>query len=138
MKKLMFFLLLVASQTVFGQNKGTTEEEYNYLTKGYKIQVESGLDMKKGYTLTDLLTSEASSLFDKSSMIFKGLYRDGQKTPCAVLCIVDKKYICIPHYESSDDIWKSYFSSTLLLSDFNKTALLKGLGRTVAFFSQNN
>lgn len=27
----------------------TTEEEYNYMTKGYRIQVESGLDMKKGY-----------------------------------------------------------------------------------------
>ncbi len=29
----------------------TTLEEYNYLTKGYSIQVESGLDMKKGYTI---------------------------------------------------------------------------------------
>jgi hypothetical protein len=29
----------------------TTLEEYNYLTKGYKIQVESGLDMKKGYLI---------------------------------------------------------------------------------------
>ncbi len=31
----------------------TTEEEYNYMTKGYKVQVESGLDMKKGYVMED-------------------------------------------------------------------------------------
>lgn len=39
------------SVTLFGQ---TTEEEYNYLTKGYKVQIESGLDMKKGYEFKDL------------------------------------------------------------------------------------
>jgi hypothetical protein len=32
----------------------TTIEEYNYLTKGYKIQIESGLDMKKGYHFEDI------------------------------------------------------------------------------------
>ena len=29
----------------------TTEEEYNYITKGYQIQLSSGLDMKKGYAV---------------------------------------------------------------------------------------
>jgi hypothetical protein len=28
---------------------GTTIEEYNYLTKGYSIQIEQGLGMKTGY-----------------------------------------------------------------------------------------
>lgn len=32
----------------------TTMEEYNYMTKGYKIQIESGLDMKKGYFFKDI------------------------------------------------------------------------------------
>jgi len=32
----------------------TTVEEYNYMTKGYKIQIESGLDMKKGYFFNDI------------------------------------------------------------------------------------
>jgi hypothetical protein len=125
-------------QSVYGQDKGTTIEEYNYLTKGYKIQVESGLDMKKGYVLTDLVSSEATNTFNKSSMTFKGLYREGQQTPCAVLCIIDKAYICIPHFESSDDLWKLYFSATLSLTDFQKLAILKGLGRSVAFFAKNN
>jgi hypothetical protein len=29
----------------------TTEEEYNYITKGYQIQLLSGLDIKKGYAV---------------------------------------------------------------------------------------
>ena len=32
----------------------TTLEEYNYISKGYKIQLESGLDMKRGYLLEDI------------------------------------------------------------------------------------
>ena len=32
----------------------TTMEEYNYMTKGYKIQTESGLDMKKGYYFEEM------------------------------------------------------------------------------------
>lgn len=32
----------------------TTQEEYNYITKGYKIQLDSGLDMKKDRTLPTL------------------------------------------------------------------------------------
>ncbi len=45
-------IILVLCENSFSQS--TTQEEYNYITKGYKIQVESGLDMKKGYILTEL------------------------------------------------------------------------------------
>jgi len=31
----------------------TTEIEYNYMTKGYRVQIESGLDMKSGYRFED-------------------------------------------------------------------------------------
>jgi len=138
MKKLVF-LLLVICQTAYGQSsKGTTLEEFNYLRKGYQIQVESGLDMKKGYTLVDLMKSEVSNRFNSSSMVFKGLYRDGQQTPCAILCIMGRYYVCIPHYESSDEIWKEYFDSVKNLPDIDRIGLLKGLARTTAFFAQNN
>lgn len=40
-----FFGLVVFFTNLYFQ---TTQEEYNYITKGYKIQLESGLDMKKG------------------------------------------------------------------------------------------
>lgn len=53
--KILYFILFI-SYNLFGQEKAseliyTTTEEYNYLTKGLKIQVDSGLDMKKGYVL---------------------------------------------------------------------------------------
>ena len=57
MKKILFALFMFNSLFIFGQPSNpapTTEEEYNYLTKGYKVQTESGLDMKKGYTFVDL------------------------------------------------------------------------------------
>ena len=55
MKKINFFLFaLIASATICNAqivNGITTEEEYNYMTKGYQMQESSGLDMKKGYAL---------------------------------------------------------------------------------------
>jgi len=52
----LFYALITSGQdTLTAAQKGpTTLEEYNYLTKGYHIQVESGLDMKKGYRLDSL------------------------------------------------------------------------------------
>ncbi len=58
MKKILLFVISFAFASTFGQN--TTLEELNYMNKGLKIQMESGLDMKKGYTLTDDLKSQFS------------------------------------------------------------------------------
>ena len=61
MKYLFLLLLFMTSSALFAQldstlvrSAPTTMEEYNYMTKGYKIQVESGLDMKKGYYFEDM------------------------------------------------------------------------------------
>ncbi len=48
------FLLFASFALIWLQGKsqsGTTMEEYNYVTKGLKIQLESGLDMKNGYAI---------------------------------------------------------------------------------------
>jgi hypothetical protein len=91
---------------VFSQSKtGTTEEEYNYVTKGYKVQIESGLDMKKGYTLKDLGEWNLKYSDVSRGFAFKGLYRENDSIPCAVMAIYQKKrsgkpaiseYYCIP------------------------------------------
>ena len=61
MKQLYLLLILMTSSSLVAQldstlarSVPTTMEEYNYMTKGYKIQVESGLDMKKGYFIEDM------------------------------------------------------------------------------------
>ncbi len=109
------FATLLCISTSFGQ--GTTLEEYNYITKGYKIQTESGLDMKKGYTLTDLGTWGLSYAEDvQRKTEFKALTRDGENLPCAIMMIYKKTptgstfYFCIPNESASADIWKLTWS----------------------------
>lgn len=132
----------------------TTLEEYNYLTKGYKIQIESGLDMKKGYRLEDLMESSVSGtqtdilgLSTRNTMrkmSFKGLYRDGENTPCAVLVIYYRQdtgfsdYLCIPHFDSSLDIWNLYFKQIQNYERDAAQALAWGLARVGAYFARNN
>lgn len=117
MKKL-FYLLLFISISVFSQNRNTTIEEYNYITKGYKIQVESGLDMKSGYTLKNV-KQNFSSTFKIAGIpvtrktTFKVLYKDGEKTPCAVMMICERKdtsykeYFCLP--STNSDLWETFY-----------------------------
>jgi hypothetical protein len=50
-------LFTIFTSTVFSQ---TSLEEYNYVTKGYKVQIESGLDMKKGYEIQNVDKSSTS------------------------------------------------------------------------------
>lgn len=50
---LALIILFTATFDVFGTYKKgvTTEEEYLYMSKGYKIAQESGLDIKAGYAI---------------------------------------------------------------------------------------
>jgi len=103
-----FFFLV--SINLFAQQ--TTEEEYNYITKGYKIQIESGLDMKKGYTLKDLgMWALNFNQEGNRQVTFKGLYRDGSLKPCAIMMIYQRPstshfdYYCIPSLDAEKDFW---------------------------------
>lgn len=118
MKPMKFVLLasLVALNAV-ALAQGTTEEEFNYLTKGYAIQLSSGLDMKKGYTLTDMgkwPLDYGNSVQRTTS--FKGLYREGSTKPCAILMIYKKPdgtpaYYCIPSLDADGELWARTFRS---------------------------
>jgi hypothetical protein len=102
MRKLLFTLLAFNCIVIFGQTTdkpaSTTEEEYNYLTKGYKVQIESGLDMKKGYVFQDF----AKVTRGKYDFDFKLLYREGKKEIAGYLVITHSRisgktyYNCIP------------------------------------------
>lgn len=119
MKFAFIFTVFFATSLSFAQ---TTLEEYKYITKGYKVQVDSGLDMKKGYTLENLggwefpYTDTETGIEFNRSVNFNALYR-GKKF-CAIMAVYDKSdsdltyYFCIPHSKSDDSIWK------LALADF--------------------
>ena len=116
MKNFMFLIatsvLIACSTKSFSQ--ATTDDEYNYVVKGYQAQVEGGLDMKKGYILKDL--GDWSALYTDGTRGFKfiGLYRSTDTKPCAIMAIYQKKdngklsyqeYYCIPTTDAPQNLW---------------------------------
>lgn len=97
------------------RGQSTTEEEFNYLSRGYQIQLESGLDMKKDYRL-ELLDRTTLPIHNAArSVEFSGLYREGTDKPCAYLVTLGqgdntlKNYLCIPSYDAPDALWDRAF-----------------------------
>lgn len=137
--------ILLSTFTIDAQ---TTLEEYNYVTKGYKETVEKGLDLKKGYRFVDLHENYTTNTSDKGTikrtMLFKGLYRDGENTPCAIMVIYNrsdngfKEYVCIPHFNSDKEIWDMYAKQMKSYTGEGADAMLWGLGKSAAFFAKNN
>jgi hypothetical protein len=90
MKPFIISLLMLASPRVYGQIDSflvhlspTTLDEYNYMTKGYRIQVESGLDMKKGYLWKDI----GEHNIENYNFKIKNLIREHQQELVGVLII---------------------------------------------------
>ncbi len=90
--------------------QSTTDIEYNYMTKGYRIEQESGLDRKQGYDV-DLLRVFDS---DKYNFEFIALKSD-KHTVVGVICkALDKSnsklyYLGIP--VNNPDLEPLYFKS---------------------------
>lgn len=109
-----FIIFVIAMSHSFFIKAQTTQEEYNYLTKGYKVQMESGLDMKKGYTLEDLGDWSYAHGTEIRKCTFKSLIRENDGLPCATLLIYQRAdipngavfYICIPSFDAAEDIWQ--------------------------------
>jgi len=111
MKKTIFAVVFFFITVVFVKAQ-TTQEEYNYVTKGYKTQVESGLDMKKGYSLKSLATETIGIRTVK----LEGLYRTNTNTLCAIMIAYTKsggitEYLCAPMPATSDSIYNQYIKS---------------------------
>lgn len=120
----------------------TTFEEYNYVTKGYRVQIESGLDMKKGYTFADINSyrlSYTTGGFRETE--FKVLLKEEGKKPVAIMCIYtsstnpSKEYICIPQPNSPKEVWDSTYSKISTFEGEDATALLWGLAKISSYYS---
>lgn len=117
MKKLLLVGMLLFNVVVFAQENTfekakpvTTEKEYNYLTKGLKIQEDSGLDIIDGYELEELQNLKVSNYrFD-----FKYLKEINTQQRKALSVIIESKvtntkyYVCIPVRNA--DLTNSYAS----------------------------
>ena len=88
----------------------TTEEEYNYITRGYATQVAEGLDMKKGYHFIELANTKVNNY----TFTTKVLMRDAADEVAGVLVVVYSEvwkktyYLCIPH--GNNALAERYFS----------------------------
>ena len=120
----------------------TTLEEYNYVTKGYRVQIESGLDMKKGYTFVDINAirlSYTTGGFRETE--FKALFKEGARKPSAILCVFtrsdngSKEYICIPQPDSPRELWDSTYARISTFEGENATALMWGLAKLSSYYS---
>ena len=87
MRIILFTLATLISSLSFSQ--GTTQEEYNFMTKGYQQLLESGLDMKKGYALVDTVAFTVQD--GKYEIIFMNLLRQKNKSLAGTIAIVTSK-----------------------------------------------
>jgi len=118
-KKLSYFFIIALLICTINSNAQTTLEEYNYLTKGYKVQMESGLDMKKGYELSSV-DAETTSQRNAELKVLHRL-KNSKKEIAAYLIIYnktgnEKEYICVPNPKSNDEVkslyWKMLYDGT--------------------------
>ncbi len=123
MKRAFFILITVMSSVlVFSQ---TSDEEYQYVTYGYREQLQKGLDDKDGYYWKPVyeyrFEYQEDKFFGKNKFIglfsFEALFRKDDSTPCAIVAIYRAKdhwpkkdgvFLCIPHHKSM----KGVFSNT--------------------------
>jgi len=131
----LIITILFSITSSFGQ---TTQEEYNYITKGYKVQLESGLDMKKGYSFADLGNSAVTSGTEKRTTEFKALLKEGQSKPVAIMMIYRRTdisngavmYVCIPSQDSPKEIWSQtmdFISANFKNNDIMLQTVIWGL-----------
>jgi hypothetical protein len=91
----------------------TTQEEYNYATKGLQAQRTNGLDMKVGYILSNKTTLPVGRYIIQ----LEDLVRSANGTvACTVLQVSDNPatpqggtaYFCIPNPGSPSEIWSQF------------------------------
>ena len=111
LQALFFFVFLLTTAKA-----QTTQDEYNYVTKGYKIELENaqnGLSGKRGYNWQDLGDWGMNQAGAARNCNFKALYRDGDNKPCAVMMVFKRTdiangavfYICIPSPDAPQTMW---------------------------------
>jgi hypothetical protein len=113
MKKTLFLVLFSLTIAVSGISQ-TTMEVYKYITKDDKVQLESGLDMKKGYEFEDLDSHTAGI---RTISLKKLIKINAGKRQIAVNVIIYHKeqspndYFCIPIPKSEEDVISAYWTS---------------------------
>lgn len=85
----------------------TTMEDYNFLTKGLKITLENGLEMKSSYNLQEVTSFKN----EETKLVLFNFYKAADQTqePSALSLIAvredgERVYLCLPLTTSDDEI----------------------------------
>ncbi|MEP7170088.1 MAG: hypothetical protein ABI855_12015 [Bacteroidota bacterium] len=130
-----FAFLFLSIITVAQKIKPTTEDEFNFGSIGYKIQLQMKLPMKKGYSIIDLGGYEEP---DRSALL-KGLLRDGETLPCAVILVYSKintppEYFCMPTPDAPEALWTRFHQSLNVITENPQQQLqfmMLGMSKTI-------
>lgn len=116
MRKILLLLLFVPIVCLGQEKISTTDEEYNYLTKGIREQRYNGLDMKKdGYTLELFFETKPNYKGNKSDVTYK--FRTFNNTNGEVKAIsiemvfkpTSSNYYCLPI--NNPELFKLYLKA---------------------------
>jgi len=110
--RILWTLFFAIANNAFAQ---TTATEFAYITKGYQIQMESGLDMKRGYATEDITEFKVEYSSGNYRMVkFLWLIRNESQEKAGIICIFsyykmeeDKtlhKYLCFPVNGSDQNV----------------------------------
>lgn len=94
----------------------TTEEEFNYATKGYQSQIDAGLDpVKKNYKVVDIPVQFVTTAKNGINYKFKKLIKGNDSLKCIIMIMYDgissDYYCCLPHPKTSPELYKKCMSS---------------------------
>ncbi len=140
-KAALLILLISNVHSVFAQEM--TLEEYNYITKGIKIQLEAGLEPKRGYSLKEVTTVNVTVNLAMRTMTFKAIYRDTETKPFAFLCVYKNNvsgfedYICIPCAQERGEYWNKTYEIFSEYDEDGKFTLTWGLAHLATYLSKN-
>lgn len=128
MKAILIFITILFSSTLLGQ---TTQEEYTWVTKSYVRVLTEGADIKRGYVITDLISSPGmkSAWGNDNKFEFKLLKKENETKTRAMIIVhyfnkTVKTVYCVPDTGSDNSLWQSFFNSIDLLAGNQKSQLL--------------
>ena len=114
-----------ANSPSFGLISSTTEEEYLYMSKGFKVQIESGLDNKRGYIVNNPIKFDITNY----SFEYFEILRETNKSSIGYVVKATSKvwsntyYFAIP--QKNEDLLKKSFEEISKLDDNMTTAFFQ-------------
>ncbi len=76
-------IIIITLNTLNSYSQNTSQNEYQYMTKGILFQIENGLDLKKGYSLRKFSRNKIG----KYTFTFNMLIRDEKKDKIAGIIV---------------------------------------------------